>query len=54
MSNDSARGYIILALKQCGYNKEEIDTILGELHYTFDTVTESEAEKYYYSGKWKD
>lgn len=53
MSNDSARGYVILTLKSLGY-KEEIEKVLSELHLQFDTITEYEAEQYYYSGAWKN
>ena len=52
MTNDSVRGYVILALKNLGKTKEEIDAVLSELHYAFDTTTTNEAEQYYYSGKW--
>lgn len=54
MSNDSARGYIILTLKNLGYKIDEIDKILNELHLQFDTITEYEAEQYYYSGEWNE
>lgn len=53
MSNDTVRGYFILTLESLGYKKEEIDKMLDELHLQFDTITESEAEQYYYSGVWK-
>ena len=52
MTNDELRGYVVLTLKNLGKTKEEIDEVLSELHYVFDTTSESEAEKYYYSGKW--
>lgn len=53
MTNDSARGYIVMTLKNLGYKEDEIDKILDELHLQFDTITEYEAEQYYYSGAWK-
>lgn len=53
MNNDSARGYIILALKNLGFKEKQIDEILDELHLQFDTITEYEAEQYYYSGDWR-
>lgn len=54
MNNDAVRGYITLTLKNLKYNPEEIERILDELHMQFDTITEYEAEQYYYSGDWKD
>ncbi len=54
MNNDSVRGYIILTLKSLGYKEDEIDKVLDELHLQFDTITEEEAEQYYYSGDWRE
>ena len=53
MNNDSVRGYIILTLKSLDYKEDEIDKILDELRLQFDTITEEEAEQYYYSGDWR-
>ena len=53
MTNDSVRGYVVLTLKSLDYKEDEIDRILDELHWFFDTTSESEAEQYYYSGKWR-
>lgn len=54
MTNDAVRGYVILTLKSLEYKKEEIENILSELHMQFDTMTEFEAEQYYYCGDWKN
>ncbi len=54
MTNESAKGYIILALKKLGYKKEEIEKILDELYYQFDTVTEYEAEKKANNWRYED
>ncbi len=54
MNNDSVKGYFILTLKSLGCKAEEIEKILDELHIQFDTITEYEAEQYYYSGAWKN
>ena len=54
MNNDNARGYFILTLKNLGCKEEEIEKYLDELHLQFDTITEYEAEQYYYSGVWKN
>lgn len=47
MNNDSARGYVIIAMKNLGYEGEAIEKVIDELHYVFDTITEAEAEKLY-------
>lgn len=54
MTNDSVRGYIVMTLKSLGYKEEDIEKVLDELHLQFDTITEYEAEKYYYSGAWRN
>ncbi len=53
MNNDIIKGYVILALKNLGYKAEEIDKVLNELYYLFDTKTEEEAEEYYRSLLWQ-
>ena len=53
MTNDSVRGYFVITLKNLGYKEEEIEKVLDELYLQFDTITEYEAEQYYYSGAWK-
>lgn len=47
MNNDTARGYVIMAMKNLGYEGEAIEKVIDELHYVFDTITEEEAEKLY-------
>lgn len=54
MTNNSVRGYIILTLENLGYKEDEIEKALDELHLQFDTITEYEAEQYYYSGAWEN
>ncbi len=54
MTNDSARGYIILALKSLDYDNEEIEKILRELRFQFDTVNEITAEEFYNNGNWRE
>lgn len=53
MNNDCVRGYVILTLKSLGFSEKQIDNILDELHLQFDTITEYEAEQYYFSGDWR-
>ena len=47
MSNDAARGYVIMAMKNLGYTKEDIEKVVDELHFVFDTTNEEVAEKLY-------
>lgn len=54
MSNDSVRGYIILVLKNLNFDLKDIEKVLDELHYVFDTTSEYEALQYYYNRKWQE
>lgn len=54
MTNDSAMGYVILAMKGLGYSLEEINQLIEELHFRFDTYTEADAEDYFQSLKWQE
>ncbi len=47
MNNYSAMGYVIMAMKNLGYKKEEMERLIEELYNVFDTKTESEAEELY-------
>ena len=49
MTNDAVRGYVILAMKELGYTKDKIEEVIDELHYTFDTISEYDAEQFYYN-----
>lgn len=54
MNNNSVRGYVLLAMKNLGYKKEDIERVIDELHYIFDIKTEEEAEKIYLDPfKWE-
>lgn len=48
MTNDSVRGYLVNAMRSLGYDKQKIEEVIDELHNSFDTMTEAEAEKYYF------
>ncbi len=54
MTNDSVKGYVILAMKDLGYSLENVDEILEKLEYYFDIFAEGDAEDYYRSLKWQD
>lgn len=53
MSNDAAKGYVVMVLKQLEYKNEEIDKILSELNVAFDMTTEANAEEYFNNSAWK-
>ena len=46
-SNDACRGYVIMAMKNCGYVGEDIRRMMAELHELFDFVSLDEAEAHY-------
>jgi len=53
MDNSQALGYMLLACKKLGFDKETTKKIYGEMYYLFDIKTEEEAEeqghKWYHS-----
>ena len=46
-SNGACRGYVIMAMKNCGYVGEDIRRMMAELHELFDFVSLDEAEAHY-------
>lgn len=46
-SNGACRGYVIYAMENCGFKPEDIQRVVGELHYVFDLKTLAEAEEHY-------
>ena len=46
-SEGACRGYVILALKRCGYRPTEISRVMAELHEVFDFTTPQEAQVHY-------
>lgn len=53
MNNDIIKGYVVIALKNLGYKEEEIDKVLDELYYLFDTKCEEEVVEYYNNQFWR-
>ena len=35
-SNDACRGYVIMAMEDCGFSKKEIQRVVGQLYEVFD------------------
>jgi hypothetical protein len=46
-SNGACRGYAIYAMESCGFSPEDIQRVVGELHYVFDMRGIEEAERHY-------
>ena len=46
-SNDACRGYVIMAMENCGFAGDDIRRIMAELHELFDFVSLEEAEAHY-------
>lgn len=46
-SNDSCKGYCVLAMQQAGFNREQIESVLMELRLAFDEISVAEAEQAY-------
>ena len=46
-SNGACRGYVIMAMENCGFSSDNIRRIMAELHELFDFVSLEEAEAHY-------
>jgi hypothetical protein len=46
-NNGACRGYVIYAMENCGFSPEDIQRVVGELHYVFDMHGIVEAERHY-------
>ncbi|MVB11400.1 hypothetical protein CAFE_21150 [Caprobacter fermentans] len=46
-SNGACRGYVIYAMENGGFSPEDIQRVVGELHYVFDMRGIEEAEQHY-------
>lgn len=54
MSNYACFGYVASALYALGYSANDIDTIIDKIRDIMDIATETEAERYYTSARWKE
>lgn len=46
-SEGACRGYVILAMENCGFKSADIQRVMLELHEVFDYTTTGEAEAHY-------
>lgn len=51
-SNAACRGYVIYAMENCGFSPEDIQRVVGELHYVFDMRGIEEAEQHYQNSSY--
>ena len=51
-SNDACRGYVIMAMQDCGFSHEDIRRVVRQLYEVFDFHTINEAEQKYYRGDY--
>ena len=49
-SNDACRGYVIMAMQDCGFTHKDISRVVNQLYGVFDLYTLNEAEQKYYNG----
>lgn len=49
-SNEACKGYLIIAMRECGFADNQIKEVLEELDSTFDEITIEMAIKKY--DKW--
>lgn len=50
-SNDACRGYVIMAMQDCGFTHKDISRVVNQLYGVFDLYTLNEAEQKYYNGR---
>ena len=44
-SNDACRGYVIMAMEDCGFSKKDIRRVMGQLYEVFDLTSVEEDRK---------
>ena len=51
-SNDACRGYVIMAMADCGFSKKDIRRVVGQLYEVFDLNSVEDAKEKYHSGPY--
>ena len=51
-SNDACRGYIIMAMQDCGFSHKEVMSVLTQLYEVFDLNTLEQAKQKHLSGDY--
>ena len=44
-SNDACRGYVIMAMEDCGFSKKDIRRVVGQLYEVFDLNSVEDAKQ---------
>ena len=51
-SNDACRGYVIMAMEDCGFSKKDIRHVVGQLYEVFDLNSVEDAKEKYHSSPY--
>ena len=51
-SNDACRGYVIMAMEDCGFSKKDIRRVVGQLYEIFDLNSVEDAKEKYHSSPY--
>ena len=54
VDNNQALGYMLLACKEVGMDKEQVRLLIREMYFQFDMKTEEEAEKQGFEWYYED
>ena len=48
-SNDACRGYVIMAMEDCGFSKKDIRRVVGQLYEVFDLNSVEDAKQKFHT-----
>ena len=51
-SNGACRGYVIMAMENCGFSKKDIRRVVGQLYEVFDLNSVEDAKEKYLSSPY--
>jgi len=51
-SNDACRGYVIMAMEDCGFSKKDIRRVVGQLYEVFDLNSVEDAKQKFHSSPY--
>ena len=51
-SNDACRGYVIMAMEDCGFSKKDIRRVVGQLYEVFDLNSVGDAKQKFHSSPY--
>ena len=50
--NDACRGYVIMAMEDCGFSKKDIRRVVGQLYEVFDLNSVEDAKQKFHSSPY--